>query len=529
MRGRIALALALALLADAALAKEEIVSFVRPVRGTGPELGEVAYSFLLDTPEVASVRGALLVIPGGSGNIRLREQEGRILHDYGSSFFWRVRETLKSKGLAIALMEKPSDKPDGITFAQRRDPAHAERDLDPVTAELRKRLPGTRLYLAGIGAGAVSALVGNSQLPDRVDGTIVLMAPFVNLRNFQFQRVRNPTLIVHHMQTLCEHSPYIEASQVAHSHAITLVRVSSPQPALERSPCELNTVGDLAGHESDGVRIILEWISGARPADALNRGPDRPALNETLEMIAGASGDKLETTIYRPDGPGPFPLVLLTHGIPADRASMIDDRHRVRYARQAAEFVRRGMMVAIVMRRGYGRSGGSLNAPRTGDDLLAFGDYDADDLRSVLAQLVSRREVDRDRVVVGGQSGGGLTAMAFGARPSHRVRGLINFAGGVRPETGWLWQPRLISTFESLGRETRVPSVWFYAENDRLFSHGLAQGLHNAYTRAGGGPAWLFKLAPFKEDGHTLFPDPEGIPVWWPETERFLRNVGMIR
>ena len=93
----------------------------------------------------------------------------------------------------------------------------------------------------------------------------------------------------------------------------------------------------------------------------------------------GSYGIELETTVYRPPGEGPFPLVVINHG-----KSFGDSRFqpRSRYPLAALEFVRRGYVVAIPMRRGFSKSGGiyigggqMVHAPHSGDVVRVAGIY----------------------------------------------------------------------------------------------------------------------------------------------------------
>ncbi len=88
-----------------------------------------------------------------------------------------------------------------------------------------------------------------------------------------------------------------------------------------------------------------------------------PAFGETyhhedLQLPIAAAGPRgLETLFLRPDAPGKYPLVVISHGTPRkpeDRAHMSPSL----YYPNAMEFARRGFAVAVVMRRGYGGSGG---------------------------------------------------------------------------------------------------------------------------------------------------------------------------
>ena len=70
---------------------------------------------------------------------------------------------------------------------------------------------------------------------------------------------------------------------------------------------------------------------------------------------AGPSG--LEAMLIRPSGTKRYPLALLSHGAPRDTTAREGMTPNGLYA-QATEFARRGFAAVVVMRRGYGNSGG---------------------------------------------------------------------------------------------------------------------------------------------------------------------------
>ena len=88
--------------------------------------------------------------------------------------------------------------------------------------------------------------------------------------------------------------------------------------------------------------------------------PTVPAsLNEQIISIpADASGSiALETTIYKPDGAGPFPMIVFNHGkIHGDPRT----QERSDPLPLAREFVRRGYVVVAPNRRGFAGSGGMI-------------------------------------------------------------------------------------------------------------------------------------------------------------------------
>lgn len=248
--------------------------------------------------------------------------------------------------------------------------------------------------------------------------------------------------------------------------------------------------------------------------------------------IAGASGKaaaaartlkwngELETTIFMPPGEGPFPLLVLNHG-----KALGDPRaqERARFLAISREFVKRGYVVVIPMRSGFSKSSGDYIEQHC--DMTTNGQIQANDLHDVLAYAVRQPWVDADRILVGGQSYGGLTAMAFATHGFPGVKGVLNFAGGLRTQ-GCPWQASLVRAFGSYGSQSRIPSLWFYGENDSYFNHALADQMHQAYTGAGG-KATLVKFGAFKQDAHGMSGSRDGVRIWWPETEKFLRHIGM--
>jgi dienelactone hydrolase len=248
-------------------------------------------------------------------------------------------------------------------------------------------------------------------------------------------------------------------------------------------------------------------------------------LEEQVMMIPARSGQtlvELETTIYKPPGDGPFPLVVMNHG--KERGDPKYQR-RDRFLVLSKEFVKRGYAVVIPMRRGFSKStGGYLE---DGCNMTNNGRLQANDLQGSLEYFTQQPWVDKNRIIVAGQSYGGLTTMAFGTHGFPGVKGLINFAGGLRVDGGSCnWQGALVTAFAEYGSKNTLPSLWFYGQNDSFFNHDVATRLHNAYVTAGGN-AKLVAYGPFKSDAHGMVSSRDGVKIWWPETEMFLRQIGM--
>lgn len=247
------------------------------------------------------------------------------------------------------------------------------------------------------------------------------------------------------------------------------------------------------------------------------------SLNEEIMMVMAspAATIELETTVFKPPGPGPFPLVIMNHGKEPGNPKL---QKRDRFLALSREFVKRGYAVVVPMRTGFAHSTGEYTEFNC--NMTSNGQLQANDLQNVLNYFRAQNWIDKDRIIVAGQSYGGLATMAFGTRNYPGVRGLINFAGGLRTEGGCDWQQSLVNAFSDYGGKSRLPSLWFYGENDTYFNHNLAYKLRDAYVQNGGN-AKLIAYGPFKHDAHAMVGSRDGVGIWWPETERFLQQLGM--
>ena len=248
------------------------------------------------------------------------------------------------------------------------------------------------------------------------------------------------------------------------------------------------------------------------------------------------AGDLLVTT-FKPRGPGPFPLLIISHGRSSDKRS---EYGRQRYESAARFFVRKGFAVAVPLRLGYGELAGqgdpessqSCAQPRYAPALAAA----AQQIVAVAQALAAQPDVDGSRLVLVGQSVGGIATLAVAAvRPAGLVAA-INFAGGHggRPteHRGEPCQPaQLKRLFESYGEanakgDAPTPTLWIYTENDHYFAPQHSRSWAEAY-REGGGQVDYRLLPAMGDDGHRLFAAAND--VWQPLVDEFLALQGFTQ
>ncbi|MDO9218342.1 MAG: CocE/NonD family hydrolase, partial [Lacisediminimonas sp.] len=122
-------------------------------------------------------------------------------------------------------------------------------------------------------------------------------------------------------------------------------------------------------------------VSASAAAQAANSVGSR--MNEQVVMIAGAGGSgELQTTIFKPDGKGPFPVLVMNHG-----KDMGDPRlqKRDRFLHLSREFVKRGYAVVLPMRKGFAGSSGTYRD--YGCNMSNNGQLQANDLQQTIDYL----------------------------------------------------------------------------------------------------------------------------------------------
>jgi dienelactone hydrolase len=247
-------------------------------------------------------------------------------------------------------------------------------------------------------------------------------------------------------------------------------------------------------------------------------------LNERIVLVpAGPNGEAmLETTVFKPNGAGPFPLLIINHG---KEAGAPNRQQRDRFIYMATAFVKRGYAVMVPMRQGFANSTGKYRDH--GCDMTANGYAQADDILAAVNYARAQDWVDGERIVVAGQSYGGLATIALGTQELPGVRGLINFAGGLRDDSNHCdWSSQLVKAFGAYGANNKLSSLWMYGVNDSLFKPELVLRMHDAFVR-NGGSARLIEFAAFKRDAHGMIASRDGEQVWWRETEHYLQRIGM--
>lgn len=316
------------------------------------------------------------------------------------------------------------------------------------------------------------------------------------------------------------------------------IRITEVARGVQATALLERGVPDLSAYEKASVAAAPDesWRAAlGDPAQLL------PALREEVVRVpllqpSPADGvDALVATLFQPPGPGPFPVIVLSHGSPGNpqhRAEM----GRYRLVPQIEALVLRGFAVLVPMRRGYGATGGSFRE-NIGDcaggkpEFAAAGAEGARDLLSAIAFIRTRASLDAQRIVLMGQSAGGFASLAAAAQSPRGVVAVLNLAGG-RGGNGRDGRPcapeQMAQVIGGYARVIAVPVLWFYAENDRYFGPAAVRGWFKAFEDAGG-RGRLVVHPPYGADGHLLFYKAEARPIWTAAMEEFFRGAGLAQ
>lgn len=269
-----------------------------------------------------------------------------------------------------------------------------------------------------------------------------------------------------------------------------------------------------------GSRVVVAIVlAGATIACASEPSGAQVVTTERIPTALQENGAPifLEMVIHKPGGPGPFPTVVFNHGSTgngSDPSLFTHTWSSPSFSRVANAL---GWMVVFPQRRGRGNSDGRYDEGFEPDrsryscdpvHSLPGIERAMQDVDAVVAHLRTRTDVIPGRMVVAGQSRGGILAIAHaGTRPGVFL-GVINFVGG------WMSDgcpdPGAINTVTfQRGAGSRAPTLWLYGENDPFYSMSHSRRNFDAFQSAGGVGAFHAYSLPGGVSGHALIAHPD--------------------
>jgi dienelactone hydrolase len=295
---------------------------------------------------------------------------------------------------------------------------------------------------------------------------------------------------------------------------------------------------------------VLGWLclaaAGAASAEQSVRGPsletgpvfaEESAFGPRLvqqDVRIPAGHYALAATILRPEGPGPFGAVVLNHGTPGSASGRARESSEL-LINSAAVFARRGYVVVMPLRRGFGATGGEFaEDPGTcaNPDYRKGEQAAADDVMAAYEYARALPYVDGKRMMLAGQSAGGIVSMyTAGTRNPQGLIAVLSFAAGrggnpdFRPGVPCAVEP-VAKLLESVGKNVKAPVLLHYAENDLYFNAQTSRLWYERFVASGARAEYVLQ-PPFGRDGHYIFSETLGVRYWLPAVEQFLGKHGI--
>jgi dienelactone hydrolase len=246
--------------------------------------------------------------------------------------------------------------------------------------------------------------------------------------------------------------------------------------------------------------------------------------------------------VFKPEGAGPFTVVLFSHGraaSSAERASFstpIPSGH-------VDFWLRKGFAVVAPIRPGYGPNGGpdressgskvntNTHQCQSEGDLAPFLRHGLQALQGTHDWIRTQPWAKRDSIILEGQSVGGLLTVVYGSENPSGVIGFINFSGGAAGYPAEhighsCSENQIAQAFGVAGQKNRTPNLWLYAENDGFWGADAPKRWHDGFSRASPTLTTFIRTAPLKDhDGHFLLN--YGGNYWGAPVNAFVKSLNI--
>ena len=240
---------------------------------------------------------------------------------------------------------------------------------------------------------------------------------------------------------------------------------------------------------------------------------------------------RLEMRVYEPTTAAPAPTLVFNHGSTGRGTNPEAFTRPLDFPEVARFFVARGWAVVIPARRGRGGSEGRYDegfaTTRSWgyacDPVLSVAGADRGlrDVQAAMDAILAMPFVDRSRVVIGGQSRGGILSVAYAGQHAEQVKGVINFVGGWN---GVRCQHAATINQSIFVHGARYPedTLWLYGDEDPFYPLSHSRANFAAFQAAGGRGA--FHELPPEFGGHYIWRRPD---QWAPLVEGYLKRLGL--
>lgn len=282
---------------------------------------------------------------------------------------------------------------------------------------------------------------------------------------------------------------------------------------------------EFAGIAPDGT-VRLAGVLSQSPA------PIKTTERIPTPFIENGKPVTLEVVIYKPAGNGPFPALMFNHGSTGNGDNPALFTSTYTSAALARFFIDKGWLVAFPQRRGRGKSDGlydegfEVNRSRYSCDpqlSLPGLEHALSDMDAAYSYLAARPDVDSKRLLIGGQSRGGIASSVYAATRPMQFVGVVNFVGGwISDRCPGAGAINTVSFRRAAGFAS--PMLWLYGENDPFYKISHSKSNFDAFTQAGGKGSFRVFDAGSGRNGHGIISQSD---LWRSAMDDYLKQLGL--
>ncbi len=234
----------------------------------------VSTKMIVEIPEKSAA--SVLLLSGGVGTLELKSFAGRPFVGnkvYEQNFVVRTRSDFAKRGLAVGVIDTPSDRPQGMNAVFRLSNEH-RLDIDAAINYLKQKA-GVPVWLIGTSMGTVS--VASVALDNTSITGIVLTSSITRsgqkwaiyrshprgIINLPLEKIKVAVLIASHKEDGCENSPAADAPELAARFSAARkvqTRLFDGGQTPRSGPCEALAQHGFLGIEDKVVDDIVAFI-----------------------------------------------------------------------------------------------------------------------------------------------------------------------------------------------------------------------------------------------------------------------------
>jgi dienelactone hydrolase len=213
-------------------------------------------------------KAAVVLFAGGHGGLQIQPNGGFTWGE--GNFLVRTRHLFAENGLAVAVVDAPSDRQSRPYLSGFRQKSEHVTDIKAVVAWLRQQTD-VPVWLVGTSRGTQSAAFIATQLAPGDGGAdgLVLTSTMLSddrgrpVPEMPLHSIAVPVLVVHHEQDGCKHCAYAEVPRLMEKLTSTARKelVAFKGGGNRGDPCEAYAYHGFNGLEKDVAARIAQWIT----------------------------------------------------------------------------------------------------------------------------------------------------------------------------------------------------------------------------------------------------------------------------